>query len=981
MKYVKCITATVTAFALSLSLFTTIYAESGDTASIGIQQTEISEKLPIFDKLLQKIPIDKDSIPALLDIDRLKSQGFISRLKSEEKSMCEIVLEKDDGTKALYLFDSPVKYIDEDGNTIDKSNKAVRKGSTFKSKSNDIDVILPAVLSSGIIFNDDELKIIMRPMKTANIGRIMSVGMINNEDSVLYKDVFDKYTDIEYTYNYDGVKEDIILEKYNDKNTFDFEVTTGGLTLYEDKGTLLLSDASGKVKASLGEVVVSSGDNKNNTFGNFEITEKVKNNSYIVTVSVDKEYLTSPDTVYPVRIDPTIKSTSTDVGIEDLQVFKGTDGSGDNETSAGKSGVSRVGWSDWGTCRTLMKFTGLNFSGKQITQSSQITEAYVEMRDLMCQGGTAVPIVCSQFTGNAWSESDIKTWNQLNADSTGTSSAIVGVTYGNGNSPTNRSDKEHWYRWDITKIVKQWVGNGTYRNRGVVFKTFNSFLEDSPGYSQCMKTFGSMQGDSRYKPYFCIEYCAIPVSSISISKTSATLNVEQSTQLSATVYPSNATNKTVKWSSSDTAVATVDSTGKVTAKRAGKATITAKSYDGNCKSSCNVIVKQVLTYPDTIITDTATKNKIILLKTLKDSNAIAYIHGDINLTTKYMIDEELDNELNIARADYIVSGNNATSEYAYQVLGGDKNSAVPSSFSRTLRLNSTGLDVIVVQRALEVLGYYEPLEGYNYGTFDVETLEAASSYSCLLSNVNGELVFDNLSFNVLFQAANMNNVTIKNMTALNQSRATHDEVVMWTAAKVGGTTDRNSNRIAQGGINYKDKEKKIRYDGYADILKDIPTSGTFLWEVKPDKTRYYSGQAIGLNQIQRYLNAGNNPNIQQNFTKPLMCGYYIEPYSFISSDGYYIDVRSPTEYGNGRALILYYKNTTKGDHNYSIETSAKKVEAKDYEYKITYNYSYSNEVLGSVLVMGVVIVGGVVCVALAPATGGASMIVPLAGCV
>ena len=72
----------------------------------------------------------------------------------------------------------------------------------------------------------------------------------------------------------------------------------------------------------------------------------------------------------------------------------------------------------------------------------------------------------------------------MNADSTGTSSAIVGVTYGNGNSPTNRSDKEHWYRWDITKIVKQWVGNGTYRNRGVVFKTFNSFLEDSPGYSQ-----------------------------------------------------------------------------------------------------------------------------------------------------------------------------------------------------------------------------------------------------------------------------------------------------------------------------------------------------------------------------------------------------------------------------------------------------------------------------------------------------------------
>ena len=93
MKHVKCITSTVTAFALSLSLFTTIYAESGDTASIGIQQTEISEKLPIFDKLLQKIPIDKDSIPALLDIDRLKSQGFMVdyNIKCNTKNM-DIIL-------------------------------------------------------------------------------------------------------------------------------------------------------------------------------------------------------------------------------------------------------------------------------------------------------------------------------------------------------------------------------------------------------------------------------------------------------------------------------------------------------------------------------------------------------------------------------------------------------------------------------------------------------------------------------------------------------------------------------------------------------------------------------------------------------------------------------------------------------------------------------------------------------------------------
>ena len=204
---------------------------------------------------------------------------------------------------------------------------------------------------------------------------------------------------------------------------------------------------------------------------------------------------------------------------------------------------------------------------------------------------------------------------------------------------------------------------------------------------------------------------------------------------------------------------------------------------------------------------------------------------------------------------------------------------------------------------------------------------------------------------------------------------------MWTAAKVGGTTDRNSNKIAQGGVSYKDKEKKIRYDGYADILKQVPQTGTFLWEVKPDKYRYFSGQAIGIKQIQRYINAGNNPNIQQNFIKPLKVGYYVEKYAFMSFDGYYIDVRtqSPTEYGSG--LILYEKNKEKNKHRFNIETSPVEVKEKDYAYKFLYNYSYSNDVLGSVVVVGVVIVAGVVCVALAPATGGASLIVPLAGCV
>ena len=70
------------------------------------------------------------------------------------------------------------------------------------------------------------------------------------------------------------------------------------------------------------------------------------------------------------------------------------------------------------------------------------------------------------------------------------------------------------------------------------------------------------------------------VESISLDRTQATIKIGGNIQLTATVTPDNATNKNVSWESSNTAVATVDNTGYVTAKSEGTATITAKTEDG-----------------------------------------------------------------------------------------------------------------------------------------------------------------------------------------------------------------------------------------------------------------------------------------------------------------------------------------------------------------------------------------------------------------
>lgn len=80
-----------------------------------------------------------------------------------------------------------------------------------------------------------------------------------------------------------------------------------------------------------------------------------------------------------------------------------------------------------------------------------------------------------------------------------------------------------------------------------------------------------------------------PPTSISLNWASYNLNVGTSVQLKAIVSPSNASAPTVKWRSSNTAVASVDANGKVTARGAGSTTITAETGNG-LTASCTVRV-------------------------------------------------------------------------------------------------------------------------------------------------------------------------------------------------------------------------------------------------------------------------------------------------------------------------------------------------------------------------------------------------------
>ena len=77
----------------------------------------------------------------------------------------------------------------------------------------------------------------------------------------------------------------------------------------------------------------------------------------------------------------------------------------------------------------------------------------------------------------------------------------------------------------------------------------------------------------------------VEVTDISLNKNSLGLIIGNSDTLTANITPSNATNKSVTWSSSNSSIISVDNSGKVTAKAIGNATITAKTANGKTASA------------------------------------------------------------------------------------------------------------------------------------------------------------------------------------------------------------------------------------------------------------------------------------------------------------------------------------------------------------------------------------------------------------
>lgn len=163
---------------------------------------------------------------------------------------------------------------------------------------------------------------------------------------------------------------------------------------------------------------------------------------------------------------------------------------------------------------------------------------------------------------------------------------------------------------------------------------------------------------------FVAQWDPILVESIRLSSTSLSMKVGDSTKVNATISPTAALNKDLRWSSGDSSIAVVTSSGKITAVSEGTTVITVTSEDGGAVATCTVTVTEV-EYPVNSISLSNSRLKLVvgeswtLSATISPSNATnKTINWKSSNTSVLRVNDGVVTAVGVGEAKIIVTSSN-----------------------------------------------------------------------------------------------------------------------------------------------------------------------------------------------------------------------------------------------------------------------------------------------------------------------------------
>lgn len=320
-------------------------------------------------------------------------------------------------------------------NKLKNSTKKVGK---YENTANDQKVWFAQDTGNGelVTVEKNEKTISFVPVKAKK-----AKGTVKNNE-VNYKGVFDN-VDVHYRVQGSAVKEDIILNQYQNENTFSFELKMKGVTPHKEKnGTILFKDSKGKSVWFFENPYMTDAKGKYSEKVSLDLREQ--NGKMFVDVIADQAFLKNPETQYPVTIDPTINSWDV---IRDNFIASSFPDSIYSSNTYMHTGYN----SYFGNTRALVKFFLPALPSDSVISSATFN-AYQTRND-----GQQVSVDLHRVTSD-WPLT--VTWNSQPTNASTKESTFTSSTY-----------NEYWV-WDITKLAKDWY-NGVQANSGLILKQQN----------------------------------------------------------------------------------------------------------------------------------------------------------------------------------------------------------------------------------------------------------------------------------------------------------------------------------------------------------------------------------------------------------------------------------------------------------------------------------------------------------------------------
>ena len=430
-------------------------------------------------------------------VDTKGASAVNKEAMSEDNTVID--LEKRDGSDVLYRFSEPISFVDENGVlktkdiNIEKQKDKIflKRGYTYSNGPNDYRINFSEKSEQGVLTCFKSCSYSISPMGGTSVRGRKGTGEILGEEFEVfeYPEIYGEGTNLRFYPQLNGLKDEIVLNTPNEKNTFDFKLTLKGCMarLNEDSTVSLLSKTSGEeIQTFTSPYAFDSefteGDYSEHYSKSEYLLKQLDDDTYILTVKVNKEWLNSSNTVYPVVIDPTtghIDNTH-DTGIYSKNAT----------TCYGKEQTCCFGLSEYGYGRTLMYFP----MPSAIKAGAVISSAYMWERETT--GRTTTTTVQPYVINNAWSE-NYTTWETRPTWDTTIAMNKRTISAHSTDDPNN----SNWYKFNITPAVKKWV-SGAKHNYGLIF-----ISSEETNKNQNWRAFTSKQySTSSMRPYSVITY-------------------------------------------------------------------------------------------------------------------------------------------------------------------------------------------------------------------------------------------------------------------------------------------------------------------------------------------------------------------------------------------------------------------------------------------------------------------------------------------